>query len=395
MLLARKGWLAGLLGAAVLTGCASSDSEEVVIKPLPELTDPIEVNIQWRDSVGDGVAHYFSSLSPAVRYDKLFVAERYGLVKAFDQKNGDEIWESDLRRVFAEGPLKKNDGARLSGGIEVGFDKVFVGSENGVLFALSADNGELLWQADTKGELLSDPAIVGAQILVNTGSGKVQAFDVDNGEFKWQMDMTMPSLVLRGTSGIAQSQGAAFVGTPDGKVSAMFGESGAPIWEARIAEATGSNELERVVDVDTKPEIVGSTLYAVAYNGALAAVDLRSGRVNWSRKYSSYSPFVIQGFNLYLSDSDGTVYAIDRRNGLEKWANSDLQGRQLTAPQIVGDYLVAGDFEGYLHIFSRNDGKLVGRSQIDSSGLYVQPLLDGETLYLQARDGDVTAVTIP
>ncbi|WP_298439778.1 outer membrane protein assembly factor BamB [uncultured Ferrimonas sp.] len=395
MLLARKGWLAGLLCTAVLTGCASSDSEEEVIKPLPELTNPISAKVLWQERVGDGIGEYFSSLSPAVKYDKLFVAERFGMVTAFNQSSGEELWSSNLRRVFAEGTLKKNNGARLAGGVAVGFDKVFVGSENGVLFALSADDGTVQWQADTAGEVLSDPTIVGTMVLVNTGAGKVQAFDVESGDFQWQMDMTMPSLVLRGTSGIAQSQGAAFFGTPDGKVSALFGESGAPIWEARIAEATGSSELERVVDVDAKPVIVGSNLYAVAFNGSLASIELRSGRVTWNRKYSSYSPIAIQGFTLFLSDADGSIYAIDRRNGLEKWANTDLQGRKLTAPQVVGNYVVAGDYEGYLHIFNRADGSLVGRTAIDSSGLYSQPLKDGDTLYLQTRDGRVAAVTIP
>lgn len=394
MLLARKGWLAGLLCATVLSGCASSDSEEEIIKPLPELDDPIEAEIKWDADIGDGIGDYWSSLSPTIRYDKLFVAERFGLVKALDQETGDEIWSSNLRRVFAEGALKKNDGARLSGGVVAGFDKVFVGSENGVLFALSADNGEVIWQAHTAGEVLSDPTIVGTRILVNTGSGKVQAFDVDSGEFQWQMDLTMPSLVLRGTSGIAQTQGAAFLGTPDGKVSGLMGESGAPIWEARIAEATGSNELERVVDVDAKPIIVGSNLYAAAYNGSLAAIELRTGRVLWSRKYSSYAPLAISGYNIYLSDSKGSVFAIDRRNGLEKWANTDLQGRLLTAPQVVGDYIVAGDFEGYLHLFDRSSGKLVGRTEIDNSALYSQPLVDGKTIYLQSKEGKVVAATL-
>ncbi|MBY5992832.1 outer membrane protein assembly factor BamB [Ferrimonas balearica] len=396
MLLARKGWLAGLIGGAMLLGgCASSDDESEVISPLPELDNPIAANVQWTARVGKGIEDFWSSLSPAVAYDKVFVSERYGLVTAFDQADGSKLWETNLRRVFAEGALQKNKGARLSGGLATGFNKVFVGSENAVLFALNAEDGSLAWQATTGGEVLSDPAVVGAMVVVNTAAGKVQAFDVDTGEFQWQVDLTMPSLVLRGSSGIGQAQGAAFVGTPDGKITAMFAENGNLLWEARLAEASGANELERVVDVDASPVVLGETVYGVAFNGNLTAIELRSGRVLWSRKYSSYAPLAIRGFDIYLTDARGGIYAIDRRNGLEKWGNTELTGRLVTAPQVMGDYLVAGDFEGYLHILDRATGTLLGRTQVDSSGLYTQAVRDGDTLYLQTRAGRIAAVTMP
>ncbi|GAA4896876.1 outer membrane protein assembly factor BamB [Ferrimonas pelagia] len=395
MLLARKGWLAGLLSAVVLAGCASSDDEAEVISPLPELQNPLEATVLWQERVGKGVEDYWSSLSPALAYDKLFVAERFGVVKALSPEDGSELWITNLRREFAEGALQKNDGARLSGGLATGFNKVFAGSENGMLFALSADDGEVVWQAPTRGEVLADPAVIGRMVIVNTAAGKVQAFDVDSGEFQWQMDLVMPPLLLRGSSGIAQSQGAALFGTPDGKVGALFAETGAPIWEARLAEATGANELERVIDVDVKPLVRGDNLYSAAFNGNLASIELRSGRVLWSRQYSSYTPLAIQGFALYMTDSRGTLYSIDRRNGLENWANSALSGRMLTGPQVIGDHLVVGDFEGYLHILDRSTGELLGYTRIDSSGLYTQPMRDGDTLYLQSRSGRIAAVTIP
>ncbi|SHH33121.1 outer membrane protein assembly factor BamB [Ferrimonas marina] len=395
MLLARKGWLAGLLSVAVLAGCASSDDESEQISPLPELDQNLKVDVQWKERVGKGIEDYWSSLSPAIAYDKLFVAERHGIVSALSPEDGKEIWSTNLRRAFSDGMLKKNKGARLSGGVATGFNKVFVGSENGAIFALNAEDGSVAWETTTVGEVLSDPAIIGRMVVANTAAGKVQAFNVDNGEFVWQMDLTMPPLMLRGSSGVASSQGAAIFGTPDGKVSALFADSGAPIWEARLAEATGSNELERVVDVDVKPVVRGDNVYSAAFNGNLASIELRSGRIAWSRKYSSYTPLAIQGFQIYMTDSRGAVYSIDRRNGLENWANTELTGRLLTGPQTLGNYLVVGDFEGYLHVLDRQTGELLGYTQIDSSGLYAQPLRDGDKLYLQTRSGRVAAVTIP
>jgi outer membrane protein assembly factor BamB len=46
-------------------------------------------------------------------------------------------------------------------------------------------------------------------------------------------------------------------------------------------------EIDRLSDVDTTPVIVNGVVYALAYNGNLTALDLRSGRscgnVSWVR----------------------------------------------------------------------------------------------------------------
>lgn len=394
MVKAGKGWLAGLMVLALM-GCASSDDDaKVEISPLPDLASSVATTVVWDTGAGDGIGDYWSSLSPEVAYGKVFVAERFGLITAFDQENGKELWQQNLRRVFATGVLKKNNGARLSAGLSSGFDKVFVGSENGVLFALDQNSGEVLWQAQTRGELLSDPTVVDAKVVVNTGAGKVQAFDVETGEELWTYELTLPSLVLRGTSAAATTQGAAFVGTADGKLAAIFAQQGAPIWEAKLAEASGSNELDRMVDSDAKPLVLGTTLYASAFNGNLAAVEVRSGQIKWKRQYSSYTPMDLEGNDLYLTDSDGTIYSVNRLNGLETWANSELTGRLVTGPAVLGDYLLVGDFEGYLHILDRETGKLVGRRQIDGSGLYSQPKVEGNKVFLQTRSGRIAVVTI-
>ncbi|MGB5143538.1 MAG: outer membrane protein assembly factor BamB, partial [Shewanella indica] len=67
----------------------------------------------------------------------------------------------------------------------------------------------------------------------------------------------------------------------------------------------------------------------------------------------------------------------------------------LTAPAVFQDYVVVGDFEGYLHFIDRSNGQIVGRVQVDSSGLFSQPLVVDDKIYLQTRDGKIATVTLP
>ncbi len=67
----------------VLAGCASEE-DTIVMAPLPQVDSQFTTNTEWSTSVGDGVGHYFSKLSPIYANNMLFVASRDGIVKALD-----------------------------------------------------------------------------------------------------------------------------------------------------------------------------------------------------------------------------------------------------------------------------------------------------------------------
>ena len=71
-----KNLLAAGLGMAVLTACSSNDVEEEPVSELTEINATVFPEINWSDSVGDGVGDYYSRLRPAVDYGKIFVADR-------------------------------------------------------------------------------------------------------------------------------------------------------------------------------------------------------------------------------------------------------------------------------------------------------------------------------
>ena len=65
---------------ATLTGCSSSADEEELV--LPEIVNQFETEVVWQESIGDGVQHYFSRLTPAIHNDVVYVANREGEVEA-------------------------------------------------------------------------------------------------------------------------------------------------------------------------------------------------------------------------------------------------------------------------------------------------------------------------
>lgn len=394
-----KSWCKTLLACglsiSMLTACSSNDVEEEPVSPLPEIEASVFPEVSWSTNIGSGVGDYYSDLRPAVRYGKLYAVDRYGQISAFDEATGETVWTVDISASFRDRPLAKNDGARLAAGVTAARNKVFVGGESGFFAALDAETGEIVWDVVAGGELLSAPTVGEDVVVVNTSSGTLEAYNVDDGKLLWVYKSKLPTLTLRGTGSATYEAGGFFVGTADGKIAVVIKNNGQAAWEQAIYTPKGGNEFTRMADVDMKPLISGENLYAVSFNGNLVSMELRSGRIVWSRKYSSFNELDSAGLNLYLVDDHSRIYAVDKRNGLENWSNSELTNRDLTSPAVYQDYIVVGDYEGYLHFIDRTSGKIVGRVEVDSSGLFSQPLVIDDKIYLQTRNGKVARITLP
>lgn len=385
------------LGAAVsfaLQGCSLFSSEEDLtpMAPLPQVTSSFMADTVWSSTVGDGIGNFYSQLKPVVEEDRIYAAARDGDVTAFDRTSGKELWSVDL----ADLPINADKrSARLSGGLVARYGKLFLGSENGVVYALNEENGEVLWQTSVPGEVVASPAVEDGRVVVLTTSGRLVALDTDEGKLQWSLSEEQPPLTLRSTGAPIITNGAVIYGRADGKVGIALLSNGQPVRQSKVADPRGATELDRMVDVDASPLIAGDELYAIAYNGQLMARKLMSGDEVWKRKYSGYRDLALTGNAIVLTDSRSHLFAIDRRNGLELWSNTQLENRTVTAPVILGDYVVVGDVEGYLYWLDRTDGTIQAMQQLDSSGLYSAPLVDGDTLYVQSRDGKLYAIKRP
>lgn len=391
--------LAILLLTTGLMACSSKDDEEdksEVVAELTEIKQQFTPQVMWERNVGDGIEDYFSRIKPISAYDMVFSVNREGDVIALDAKTGKSVWETDLSDIKGErGFFSSRTSALLAGGPTAGMNKIFVGSENGKIYALDAKTGDLIWQGKVKGEIITAPAIDSGILVVNSASGEMKAFNATTGEEVWKIEQDVPPLTLRGLSAPVIASGGVIVGTSSGNVTVYLLEKGQEGWSTPVGEASGSTELERVIDVDAAPIAFGDKIYAISSRGNLVAIELKSGRVLWKRQYSSYRQISIKGNNIYLTDLRGHVYSIDRNTGLERWSNLALTNRGVTGPAVVGKYVVVGDFEGYLHWLDQETGEIVARHEVDSSGIHATPTVDNDILYSQSRDGDLQAIKLP
>jgi outer membrane protein assembly factor BamB len=84
--------------------------------------------------------------------------------------------------------------------------------------------------------------------------------------------------------------------------------------------------------------------------------------------------------------------ALKRRTGTEVWRDSSLKHRGLSAPAVVGDYVVVADLDGYVHWFDRATGTIAGRAKAGGGRVTNAPLVAEGTLYVINDKGELTAM---
>lgn len=267
-----------------------------------------------------------------------------------------------------------------------------VSAADGVVLAYSAD-GKQRWKAQASSEILGAPAVAQGLVIVRSIDNRIAAYDADSGVRRWQLQRTAPALALRSAPGIAVDTQSAYVGMPGGRMVALALSNGGPRWEVAVGDPRGATELERIADVSGVPVLAGREVCAVAYQGRIGCVDASTGATRWAKEFSSESGLGADERNVYGADERGNVNAFTRDAGVSVWRNNSLANRRLTAPTPVGRAVAVGDYQGYVHFLSREDGAILARAATDGSQVIGTPAVSGNTVIFQTQAGTVAALT--
>jgi outer membrane protein assembly factor BamB len=362
--------------------------------PLTEFTPTAAVQKLWTEGVGDGSGDSGARLAPTIVDGHLYAASVDGVVEAIDAASGRTIWQKKLGTRKGWLWKRGDNSLRWSGGPAVAGDLLVVGSLDGEVYALSAQDGSERWHATVSSEVISRPAIGAQIVVVRTVDGRLTGLDVADGSRKWVFDQSVPPLSLRGNSSPVIIGDAVYDGFDNGKIVAVRLADGAPLWVQTLSTGEGRTEVERLADVDGEVVDVGGNVVAVGYRGQMAAIAASNGRPMWQRDISSYGGAAAGDSALVLADAEGDVWAFDRDTGASLWKQDQLKYRWLGSPAVQGKYVVVGDSEGYVHWLSLDEGKFVARERLGKKPIESAPVVVGDTVYVEDVRGKIGAYSV-
>ena len=377
MVFADKKWI-GCLGLCLfLQSCTQIDDyllgKDNTPKPtsMAPLSSSQSIKTIWSMPVGKSKhSGNYLKLNPHIQGNTLFIADSTGRVQAIDKNTGKVHWTKTFKQGLVSGPV-------VSG------DYLALGTNNSHVLLLKTQNGDLVWEKSVSGDVLSAPLFVPDALVVKSIDGNVYAFELKTGVRRFVVEHGAPNLILKASASPVKMGNLILVGFSDGKLDAVELATGHVVWQRSISYASGSSDVERLVDIDADPIIKGELVYLASYQGEIGALSLKSGQFLWHKPASTYKNLAYDNNTIYMTDSDDVIWAYEMSSGQVKWKQEGLKARGVTEPVIMGKYVLLGDKTGLLHVINKQNGSFVSRFQ-QSGAIEVAPTVSGDKIYVLA-----------
>ena len=315
-------------------------------------------NVLWRIATGSAVQS-----SPVVSNGVIFVGSDDGTIYALDLETGKEIWH------LATGAAVKSSPAVADG-------VVYFGNDDGVFRALDAGTGTEQWHRETGAAIESSAAVVDGVVYFGSDDGFLHALRSADGEVLW-------TYLARGIqSSPAVAGGVVYFGSDDGNVYALDAVTGQRRWQF----ATGDW-------VKSTPVVAGGMVYAGSNDGFLYAIDAAIGELVWKVETGVLEGgAALSGDKVFAAGWNGDVLALDATTGREIW-RADFGEIAHTPVVVAGGMVYAGGEEG-ISAFESESGELAWRVSPGRPVHSSPAVIDGKVLYGGA-DGFLYAISGP
>lgn len=228
---------------------------------------------------------------------------------------------------------------KIVGSPSVSNNKIFIGSEDGALYAIDKANGKQLWKFQSDAPIKSTPAINENLAFINNANGNIYAIDNASGKMLWSHNLRGEKVVDFWDYYLSSPvvyRDLVIVGSGNGSVCALNQKTGAEVWNYKT---------EGVVHAD--PLVYNNNIYIGSFDGHFYSLDAKSGKLLWKFKTVGDMFFPkgeIQNgasvFNntIYFGSRDFNVYALNAENGTGAW-NMKERGSWVIATPAIADSL--------------------------------------------------------
>jgi outer membrane protein assembly factor BamB len=337
----------------------------------------------WRRKVGPGCS------SAAICGGLLYTQEQLGdseTVSCYSLDDGKPVWKHKDKARFYDSHA--GAGPRSTPYLSEG--KVFTMGGTGILNALDARTGKLIWSRNAAGDTgveaptwgISGSPLVSGNLVIVSVTGRLAAYDKETGEPAWQG--------LGGRSGYSSPQPATLCNIPQVLLMNEQGLSG-------VDPGTGKTLWQyewKLSDRVLQPAVIGADelLVSEEYKN-LRRLKVTFSDGTWKTEEKWTSPEIKNVFNDYVIDKsfaygfDGpSMSCIDLENGKRTWRGARYQGFQLMLAD-QGLILVLSE-KGDLALVSADPVKFreLGKIHVLPGKTWNHPAIAGNILLVRNSD---------
>lgn len=335
-------------------------------------------NAVWASpyNVPGGFSYPSAALVLSKQYNALFIGSEEGSVYAINT-NGTTKW------VYPTGANPGDNRFSVSSPAVVG-GTVYIGSDNGIVYAITASNGSLSWSYNVGNDVLSSPAVTDSTVYFGSIAGNFYALGTsggNKGKLLW-------SSRIAGTikSSAVVSGNTVFVGSTN-LFFALDATTGDFKWSYGVGQEVASPAISNGIVY-----LVSDRLYAFEATTTLVAM-IEKWKYNTGVTISM-SGVAVDGGITYIGADDGKLYSLNS-DGTLKWSYPTNGGMISSTPVVSGGVVYFGARDNNtFYAVNTADGTLKWNKTLTGSGAFISstPTVVGSVIYVGAHDGKLYAL---
>jgi outer membrane protein assembly factor BamB len=274
-------------------------------------------------------------------------------------------------------------GGPVTSGAAINDGVVYIGGQDGHIYALRAASGHLVRAIPTDDAVLGGVTVTDGLIVAGSTGHRVYAVPVAGGKKAWTHVTGGP---VRGTAKLAD--GVVYVGSDDRYLYALDAADGKKIWRTRTNGAVRSTPLAAGLPLAL------DNIFAGSDDGTLYAFDTRSGKIRWRYRTGAAingGLLLDNGTSIYLGNDSGGLYDV-LDNGNELWSFR-AKGAIAGTPVASGGTVYAGSADASVYAVDSETGARIWSYRTGGpvrSGIAI----DGSAVYAGSDDGYLSAIDI-
>ena len=351
----------------------------------------------WESSFGTGSSKRdFLISTPVVANKVVFTIDADAKVSAKRLDSGETIWE---RRVKPENKDDKNIAIK-GAGIAVAYDKVYVTTGFGGVFALEMRTGEPVWYYGNENPIRIAPTVDNNIVFVQTIANELIALDAANGAKLWSYESEVEGTTMVGGASPAYDveQDLVVAAFSNGELRAFKATTGSPLWVDWLYSNRKSTPLASINTIRANPVIAGNVVFAAGQSNLLTAIDIRTGNRIWQRDLTLNNQPWVSGDYLFAVANNSDLIAIENTSGKIIWStkiplgseDDDKTGAFISGPVLTDNRLLVTTSTGYAFAVSPYTGKIMSYVDLETP-IETSPVVADGILLLTTNDAEIYA----
>jgi outer membrane protein assembly factor BamB len=313
--------------------------------------------------------------SPSVGPNNVgYIGDNDGNLYAFDPAHpAAALWSFKTGGPIVDAPTISSDGTR-----------VFVGSDDGFVYAINAANGSKIWSTDMSGAVEGSPTLSsdGSTLYVSNIAGTVKALIASSGQAKWS---AAPGVGIRGSLALSPDGSTLYAGTTSQEIIGI--PSGGPGGGASLTVFYLDGQPISSPSVDSN-----SNIYITTTAGTVLSFSPSSPTPRWTFAIAGMIPSLstpaIANGNVYVGAGNGNIYALSASSGTQQWQQHTNAAIESSPAVGANGNVYVGSDDGSMYAFD-STGKQFAKLAIGPFVSSSPALAADGTVWIASQSGQL------